>query len=961
MIVPQAVPLWRSNHSAVFEPAATDHDTPLSSFLSPVPLILRGVDPITVLGRSVVVNPGGAVPEQWDGLPRVVVSQEALVDRQRVGEIVDVLHQAWAQRRPVVIELGVDASVLREAEITTLDPWRLRRGFLFPKERLHFLVWANSYDYRTGELIWWWGRKASALGVEIGSTTDVTLPDGTGAWVDGGPRGPVDGCVEPVIPAESVTLGKPTVAPDPATSAVVGLAPDQAAAATHRAGPARIIAPAGSGKTRTLIARLRHLIDDRGVEPEIVCALAYNNRAAAEMRERLGARRGLEVRTIHSLGWEILRQSRGNLVLLDEREQRRRLDGLVEAPRRQSTDIIGPYLEALGEVRIGLRPPDDVEQFRDDVPDFARVFEKYRRLLESRGEADFDEQVYGAIEALLTNADLRHYWQDRCRHMVVDEFQDLTPAYVLLIRLLASPGLNVFGVGDDDQVIYGYLGADPGYLIDYDELFPGAESHPLEVNYRCPPAVVEAAANLLGYNDRRVDKAIRAAKDKESSDALLIDRVPGAELGLRCAVKVGEWLESTSPSEIAVLCRVNSALLPVHAAFAEAGIPFRSPLGPEVLERTVLAAALAWVRIALDPDQIRTADLMKVVRRPARGLTRLTGQMLGRRNRVSLVDLAGIGSRLDGKQAAKWDEFITDIERVADVAARGDSMEMIDFLNNKIGLSGAAEALDAGRRRADRSAQLDDLVALRRAAVLHRQLDDFQPWLVDVLRHQDDADGVELSTVHRVKGMEWDRVVVFGADRGLLPHDLADDREEERRVFHVAITRGREQVVVLADKARPSPFLDELTGTAKRTAVRPVTPAGRISTVAIGDRVRIAGGYGGVVSEFEDKGVMVTTDSGSQILVEWGETVTTPHGPGPLTRPMPEAEVDEDLIATLKEWRREMAAVNSVPAYVVMSDKTLHAIAAARPGNERELIMIPGIGPAKLEAYGDEILAICTG
>ena len=916
------------------------------------------MDPIAVLGRSVVVAPGADTPARWVAAPRVAINSDLLADRTKTEEVVDRLHHAWAHRQPVVIELGVDPAVLREPESTKLDPWRLRRGFLFNKERLHFLVWANSYDFRSGELIWWWGRKAETLGAARSETRDIVLADGVEAWVDGGPRGPVAGVEDPVVAAESVALGRLSVAPDSAIT-IADLAPDQMAAALHRSGAARIIAPAGSGKTQTLIARLEHLVDDRRIEPELICALAYNNRAATEMRQRLGDQRGLTVRTIHSLGWEILRQGRGDLTLLDEREQRRRLDGLVAAPRRQSTDIIGPYLEAMGEVRIGLRPPDDVEQFRDDVPDFARVYERYREMLRSRNEADFDEQVYGAIEVLLNNSDLRHYWQDRCRHMVVDEFQDLTPAYLLLIRMLAAPGLTVFGVGDDDQVIYGYLGADPGYLIDFEQLFPGAETHPLETNYRCPPSVVKAAATLLGYNHRRVDKVIRAGNTQEEADALVIERAPGSELGLRCAVTVGGWLETTPPSAIAVLCRVNSALLPAHVALAEAGIPFRSPLGRDVLERTVMAAALAWIRIGLNPNEISTTDLMKVVRRPARGLTRLTAQLIGRRRRVSLGDLSAMGNGLDGKQAAKWDDFIADIERAADGAAKGDSIVMLDLINREIGLTGAAQALDAGRRRADRSAQSDDLVALRRAAVLHRGLADFQPWLVEMLSRSDDSDGVELSTVHRVKGMEWDRIVLFAADRGLFPHDLAEDREEERRVFHVAITRGRKQVTVLADKANPSQFLDEMSGVASKASVKsepPATPAG--ISVAIGDRIRIAGGYAGTVAEFEETGALVTADSGAQISVEWGERITTPAGP--LAQPRDEGPIDEELIAVLKDWRRETAVSNSVPAYVIMSDKTLLAIAVARPENERELIMVPGIGPAKLEAYGDEILAICA-
>lgn len=923
--------------------------------------MLRAMNPPTALGRSVVVNAGAAAPPPWEEAPRVAITEALLGNTPLLAEVVDRLHRAWVGREPLVIDLGLDPAVLRKPEHTTMEPWRLRRDFTFNRERLHYLIWANSYDFRSGELIWWWGRKAEALGATPSSTTDVTLPDGGAAWIDGGPRGPVLGVDEAIVAAETVTLGSLAAALSPAVDALTGLAPDQEAAAGHASGPARIIAPAGSGKTRTLTARVRHLVEDRGVEPEIVCALAYNNRAAAEMRERLGEHPGLEVRTIHALGWEILRDARGDLALLDEREQRRRLDSLVEAPRRPSTDIIGPYLEALGEVRIALRPPDEVEAFRDDVPGFARVYEQYRRLLSDRGEADFDEQVYGAIEALLTQPELRYRWQDRCRHLVVDEFQDLTPGYLLLIRLLASPGLNVFGVGDDDQVIYGYLGADPGFLIEYDRLFPGAASHPLEVNYRCPPAVVAAAANLLSYNQRRVDKTIRAGSRGGEPDALVVDRLAGTEMALQGAVRIGEWLEDTPADEIAVLCRVNSALLPIHVALTEAGMSFRSPLGVAVLDRTALAAALAWIRIGLEPGQIKTADLMKVVRRPARGLTRAASQLLGRRRKVARSDLGGLGEILDGKQAGKWVGFLGDIDRVVATARQGDSLATLDVIVSEIGLAGAAAALDAGRRRADRAAQSDDLVALRRAAVLHRRLRDFEQWLRSSLGREDEVDGVELSTVHRVKGMEWDRVLLFGADRGLLPHDLSEDVEEERRVFHVAITRGRKQVVVLADMARPSPFLDELTGAAPPQAEAPAGQKGEGMVVAIGDRVRIAGGYSGVVNGFEDAGALVALDSGtSTLLVPLGETITTPAGSGPLSAPREEAAADEELVARLKAWRLDVAVANAVPAYIVMNDKTLQAIAAARPASERELIAIPGIGPAKLDAYGDDILAMCA-
>lgn len=914
-----------------------------------------------ILGRSVVLSPGAPVPSGWEGAPRFSIDAAILDDENSLRRLVDEMHRHWVARDPMVIELGVDDGALRSDRREPAPAWELPGDFTFLGDRLHFLCWANSYDFRSGRPVWWWAHKAEAIGAECGGEADVVLEDGRPAWIDGGPRGPV-AIAGAVVHSESVTAGRLTVIGRGAVGGDGDLAADQLDAVGHVGGGARIIAPAGSGKTRTLTARILHLLDDRGVEPELICALAYNNRAAGEMRDRIGSRPGLRIRTIHSLGWEILRAARGDLALLDEREQRRLLDAMIEAPRRPNVDVVGPYIEALGEVRIALRPPEDVEAFRDDVPGFTAVYHAYRDRLARRGRADFDEQIFGAVEALLRDPDLRGRWQRRCRHVVVDEFQDLTPAYLMLIRLVAAPELTVFGVGDDDQVIYGYLGADPGFLIDYEGLFPGAASHALELNYRCPPRVVAAAATLLGYNRRRVEKVIVAASDTEEPDSLVVDLVASDQMGPACADRVAGWLEATDPDRMAVLCRVNSALLPAHLALHEMGVPFRSPLGLPVLERTVLAAALAWMRIALGPDRISRSDLMRVVRRPARGLTRLMADLAGNRRHFSLDEVIDLGSGLDGKRADRWCRLGDDLRRAVRAASSGDTGGLLDAIIDEVGLDGAAAALDAGRRRADRSAQSDDLVALRRAAVLHPDPAGFEAWLRDGLGREPGSAGVELSTVHRVKGMEWDRVIIFAADRGLMPHDLAEDIEEERRVFHVAMTRGRRQVVFLADRERPSRFLDEMTGAASRP--RPAAtaegeaPAAGLE-VGIGDRVRLFGGHSGVVSGFEDAGALVAVGDAT-LLVEWGEPVATPGGSGPLIPPRPEPRIDGAIEARLKEWRRETAAAAGVPAYVVLHDRTIAAIAAVRPRTERALIEVPGIGPAKLEDYGDEILAICA-
>jgi len=256
----------------------------------------------------------------------------------------------------------------------------------------------------------------------------------------------------------------------------------------------------------------------------------------------------------------------------------------------------------------------------------------------------------------------------------------------------------------------------------------------------------------------------------------------------------------------------------------------------------------------------------------------------------------------------------------AQAEAGADARALLEFIRDRIGLGGAMEMLDGSKGTQATASHLDDLEALIQVSDLHPDPDTFEPWLRASLEESSGSEGVTLSTVHRVKGREWDRVVVFGVTDGLVPHRLSEDWEAERRVLHVAITRAIDRCVVLGDEARRSPFLDELTGRAAEPAVAPagvVLPPG------------VAGAPGRRRSADARPAPDLSANPASPAAAE-----------------------------ALRAWRTERSNADRVPAYVVLSNRQLEGVAAAMPADARELLACEGIGPSRLERYGDEILAV---
>ncbi len=962
------------------------------------------------LGRGVVVAPDAPTPPGFAHAPRLRVDDEVL---RTPAHVATVLADRWLHRQRTIVELAVDPTALRAPEVLTDPPHALDRDAGLHRERLQAMVWANSYDLRTGTPRWWHGVLAQRhAGAGPSTRGDVALPDGRACWVDGGPRGPLVAALPPdddlpLAHRESIALGALT--PLGAAHPDADLAPDQLAAVAHHGGPARILAPAGSGKTRVLTARLRHLLADRGIEPQLVMAVAYNTRAAAELKERTA---GLpaRIRTLHSLAlWICTLDERREVI--HERDVRTILSELVRTARVPNQDPFQPYLDALAEVRLALRDPSDVEVVRGDVDGFADAFDRYRKVLAERRLLDFDEQIYRALELLLTRPDIRATVQRACTHLLVDEFQDLTPAFLLLVRLAAGPTAQVFAVGDDDQTIYSYAGATPDHLVDLGRWFPGAADHPLEVNYRCPPTVVDATVTLLSHNRNRVSKAIRAGSEgPPDAQALTVVRDAADALGQRAVTAIADLLQDGArPAHLAVLARVNSALLPVQVALTEAGVAHTAPLDASVLGRTGIRTALAYLRLGLDLDRIAREDLFDTINRPARKVRAAVTTALDRGRRrggpFSIGQLRGLVDQLDPSHQERFGGYLDDLRSLEEAITDGaDTAACLRLIRGRIGLGEAMDALDASRTRPEGSSHGDDLDALEQLAALQPDPAGFQGWLTERLQVAPDAAGVVLSTVHRVKGLEWPHVLVFAATQGLFPHRLADDVEEERRVFHVAVTRCTTSVTVLADDARPSPFIAELLRAAppRRDSEDPARPVGsgtgrhRVDAGAVvaaaGLRLTLAGGIDAVVRDARPDGVSADATVGGRtvrlrpvageqvvvdgrpVVLETRQPTRTPtsaavdaaagtrqrggRGPDALDQLLDGLEVDEPLYEALRAWRTRTAQAAGMPAYLVLHDRHLRVLAGRRPTTARELAACPGIGPAKLDRFGDDLLDV---
>jgi DNA helicase II / ATP-dependent DNA helicase PcrA len=673
------------------------------------------------------------------------------------------------------------------------------------------------------------------------------------------------------------------------------LDPEQRDVAVALRGPVRVLAGAGTGKTRAITHRIAYGVATGIYNPTEVLAVTFTTRAAGEMRTRLrslGAG-GVQARTFHSAA---LRQARyfwprvygGELPVLTESK----LSMLANAARRNRVDVDQATLRDLASevewAKVSNVRPDDyvaVAASRNrtvsgqDPATVARVFAAYEEVKRDQGRMDMEDVLLCAAALLTEDERVAAEVRRQYKWFVVDEFQDVSPIQAALLDLWLGGRGDLCVVGDPAQTIYSFAGASANYLRDFPKRHPGTTSLELVRNYRSTPQVVGAANRLLagsasaGVSLRSQQEAGPEVAYAEHSDEVAEAESVAAEiLRLRAA--------GLPMREVAVLFRINAQSEGFEEALAARGIPF-----------VVRGAARFFERA-----EVRKA--VTLLRGNARGAAG-SGDGL-------VADVKAVLSGMEWTEKAPTGR--------GNVRDRWESLQAI--------VSQATEFAD-GRPEATLGDFVDDLD--RRASEQHAPV----------------AEGVTLATLHAAKGLEWDAVFLCGMQEGTMPIIYAEGPvavEEERRLLYVGMTRARVRLSISWSLARspggrssrkPSRFL---------TGLRPQVRSDRV------EEERATKG--------RKKGVAHCRECGQPL----GSTKERKVG---RCESCP-ASYDEDLFERLREWRVERAGEEKVPAYVVFTDLTLQAIAEVKPADPQSLLRISGIGKAKLDKYGDEVLDIVS-
>jgi ATP-dependent DNA helicase UvrD/PcrA len=610
---------------------------------------------------------------------------------------------------------------------------------------------------------------------------------------------------------------------------LANLNPPQQEAVTHGDGPLLIFAGAGSGKTRVLTARIAYLIASRRVWPDRLLAVTFTNKAAREMRSRVESLVGEQaqrmwVGTFHASAVRILRREASRLgitssfVIFDEDDTRaalkRVLDELRLDPKRYPIPALS---QAISQAKSELKRPNDIpnRSYGDEI--LRRVYDSYEEVLRRSGGLDFDDLIMKLVELYSSDAEALAKWRDRFRHVLVDEYQDTNRAQYTLVNLLAAEHRNVAVVGDDDQSIYRFRGADIRNILDFRKDYPDAHVVHLEQNYRSSQAILDVAYSVIRSNPERAEKRLwtQRAGGERVIATQAYNEVEEAEF-VADEIERLRKIESRGYSDFAVLYRTNAQSRAFEDVLARRRIPYRLVGGIRFWERREVKDLVAYLRFCFNPqDALSFARIVSVPSRKIGSVTIEAINSFARDGDADIMVLLVDPSRIPGVPKTAVAPLLGFRAQVESVRATMGVLRPSELIDQVI------EVMDLRRHYLDGTpqgeARIENLNELRGLAESFddrdpaQGLEDFLAEVAlvsDVDAYDENGEGATLITLHMVKGLEFPVVFMVGMEEGLLPHQRAlDEREEnpsavgattemaeERRLCYVGMTRAKDRL-----------------------------------------------------------------------------------------------------------------------------------------------------------------------
>jgi ATP-dependent DNA helicase UvrD/PcrA len=615
------------------------------------------------------------------------------------------------------------------------------------------------------------------------------------------------------------------------------LDPSQQAAATSVNGPIRVLAPAGSGKTKTLVNRILHMLN-QGIPAEKILALAFNKKARDEMQDRLSRRgvEGVEVRTFHSLGYEIVREGLGWSFQgsTSKKTSKALMKSAIlqhtELPPLRNKDPLDAFLSGLRRAKMELPELSTVTvEYGDRIYPLESIFYSYIKKQLDANFLDFDDMIYLAIRILLENNSMRGIYQSRFEYVLVDEFQDLNEAQLLLLQIIGLPENNIFAVGDDDQMIYGFRGADVKHILQFDKRFPIASNHVLNTNYRSSQMVVRHSGWLINHNTDRIPKDIQPRKNAQTG----MFEVSGQASLYEQADFAAKWLVRHKQEhhlnwrDYAILYRSNAYQFPVGILLDTMNIPHTPLSGQHLFQTAVGRDVYAYLKIILFPQEGTPADFEQILKRPNKYITnQLLSKARDWKSFLHLIEAPG----LRGWEQEKLTDFINRVD-LATRQVHTSSVSSADLMKNLKTEFGLRDFYKDQSRKLDDLDQASDEVLFE---VITALAENFKtPWefYQSMCKTMDDHDSDEenasqgpvskkvehqenevyLSTIHKAKGKEFQNVIYFNLSQAEHNSQRAQFTEEERRVAYVGATRAKDDLLITFSAAKQSDFLMEIS------------------------------------------------------------------------------------------------------------------------------------------------------